>query len=115
MNYPDSGSASRYLRNATDFNSQCGARKMTNGRHDESLIKPSRLDEKQSFEWRHLSMQTVARRLEPRCSSMNETLEFAARREPQSPVAPVYRAWMADNLAQDGRFAEAIVGYDAAI
>jgi hypothetical protein len=88
---------------------------MTNGRHDESLIKPSGLDEKQSFEWRRLSMQTVVRRLEPRCSNMNETLEFAARREPQSPVAPVYRAWMADNLARDGRFAEAIVGYDAAI
>ena len=88
---------------------------MTNGRHDESLIKPTGLDEKQSFEWRHLSMQTVLRRLEPRCSNMNETLEFAARREPQSPVAPVYRAWMADNLARDGRFAEAIVGYDAAI
>jgi tetratricopeptide (TPR) repeat protein len=89
---------------------------MINGGHqDESPIQPSSLDEKSAFEWRRLSMQTMQTRLEPRCSSINDTLEVAASREPQSPAAPLYRTWIADNLARDGRLAEAIAGYDAAI
>jgi len=88
---------------------------MKNGDQDESLIQPSCLDEKSAFEWRQLSMQTIRRRQEPRCSNINATLEVAARREPQSPAAPFYQVWIADNLARDGDFAEAIASYDAAI
>lgn len=39
----------------------------------------------------------------------------AFEREPQSPTAPAYRLWLADNLARDGRLDDAVAAYDAVV
>ena len=53
--------------------------------------------------------------LESSCAKVNHLLQSASDREPQSPLAPSYRFWVADNLAADRRYGEAVTAYDAAI
>ena len=52
---------------------------------------------------------------EARPSEVNGLLDAAALAEPQSPVAPAYRIWAADNLAREGRHALALRAFDVAI
>jgi murein DD-endopeptidase MepM/ murein hydrolase activator NlpD len=73
------------------------------------------LDIKATHEWLQLAAQTVRAQSEPSYSSVNVTLEAAAEREPQSPATPAYRLWTADNLARDGRYADAIASYDRSV
>ncbi len=79
------------------------------------LLKPASLDDKAAHEWRQLSVQVVQCRTEKFCSRANVTLESAVSREPQSPAAPAFRLWMADNLARDGQYSDALIAYDAAL
>lgn len=79
------------------------------------LLGPDSLDERTSYEWQSLSEQVVAWRGEPDSARANVTLEAAVTREPASPVAPAYRLWIADNLAHDGRLAEALTAYDQTV
>ena len=76
------------------------------------LPQPPTLDGRSTYEWRHLTGQVLHSRSQPACASVNVTLSDAANREPQSPLAPLYRLWMADNYARDGRFADALTAYD---
>ncbi len=62
-----------------------------------------------------LTDQVLRSRVEASCSSSNSMLAAAAEREPQSPVAPAYRRWIADNLVRDWRLTEALSAYDATI
>jgi murein DD-endopeptidase MepM/ murein hydrolase activator NlpD len=84
-------------------------------RASEDLVSPSCLDDKSAFEWRRLAGQVLAGRKHPLCASVNVTLQAAAERAPQSPAAPAYRLWMADNLARDRSFAAALAAYDDAV
>lgn len=79
------------------------------------LLKLASLDEKAAHEWRQLAAQVVHCRTGTGCARANITLEAAVAREPQSPAAPAFRLWMADNLARDARYADAVVTYDAAL
>ncbi|MFN8061237.1 MAG: M23 family metallopeptidase [Vicinamibacterales bacterium] len=54
-------------------------------------------------------------RAEAACSGTNATLEAAVQRETQSPAAPAYRLWMADNLVRDDRLADALIAYDSTV
>ena len=76
------------------------------------LPHPPILDGRSAYEWRHLSGQVLYSRSQRVCANVNVTLLDAANREPQSPLAPLYRLWMADNYARDGRFADALAVYD---
>jgi murein DD-endopeptidase MepM/ murein hydrolase activator NlpD len=80
-----------------------------------SRLSPDLLDAHTSFEWRQLTRQVLRSRRRPHCANVNVTLRAAAEREPQSPLAPAYRLWMADNHARDGSIAEAFEGYDACV
>lgn len=88
---------------------------MATGKTDTDGLRPTSLDEKSAHEWRQLSGQVLLSRGEARCARTNVTLEAAAEREPQSPAAPAYRLWMADNLVRDDRLAEALAAYDATV
>lgn len=73
------------------------------------------LDPKSHDEWIALSALVRKSALERAASQSNDALEAAAGREPQSPVAPAYRLWMAESFAREARYDEAIRAYDAAI
>ena len=73
------------------------------------------LDRATRERWIDLAACTLLARGEPRPSAINELLEAAAAAEPQSPVAPAYRIWAADNLARDGRYALALNAYDGVV
>jgi hypothetical protein len=73
------------------------------------------LDRKTREQWLTLSAQTVHANAQGTPSRVNELLNAAERQEPQSPVAPAYRLWIADNLAREGRYLEAIRAFDAAV
>ncbi|MFL6846665.1 MAG: peptidoglycan DD-metalloendopeptidase family protein [Allosphingosinicella sp.] len=62
-----------------------------------------------------MSGQVIGSRSRPHCSNTNAMLATAVEREPHSPAAPLYRCWIGDNLARDGRFAEAVAAYDSAV
>ena len=80
-----------------------------------SRLSPPSLDPRSSFEWRQLTQQVLHSRRGPGSANVNVTLRAAAEREPQSPLAPAYLLWMADNHARDGSIAEALDGYDASV
>lgn len=80
-----------------------------------SRLSPPSLDPRSSFEWRQLTQQVLHSRRGPGSADVNVTLRAAAEREPQSPLAPAYLLWMADNHARDGSIAEALDGYDASV
>jgi tetratricopeptide (TPR) repeat protein len=82
--------------------------------HDRSrAVEP--LDRATRERWIDLAACTLSARGEARASAVNELLEAAAGAEPQSPVAPAYRIWAADNLAREGRYALALRAFDVAI
>ena len=66
------------------------------------------LDRATRERWVDIAARTLSARAEGRPSAVNELLEAAAGTEPQSPVAPAYRLWAADNLAREGRYALAL-------
>ena len=78
-------------------------------------LAPESLDAKATYEWLQLGTQVAQARSDLLCARVNVTLEAAAEREPQSPTAPAYRLWMADNLAQDSRYGDALGAYDKAV
>jgi hypothetical protein len=78
-------------------------------------LQPETLDERSTHEWLTLTDEVLQSRAEPSCCGSNATLTAAVEREPQSPVAPAYRLWIADNLVRDGRLDDALTAYDAAI
>ena len=88
---------------------------MSTDKIDSDGLRPSSLDEKVAHEWRQLSGQVLGSRGDPGCARVNVTLKAAAERESQSPAAPAYRLWMADNLVRDGLLSDALVAYDAAV
>jgi Flp pilus assembly protein TadD len=83
-------------------------------RHDETL-RPDSLDDKTSHEWMSLADEVLSSRAEQSSSGINGVLMAAFEREPQSPTAPAYRLWLADNLARDGRLDDAVAAYDAVV
>ena len=70
-------------------------------RHDE-MPRPASLDDKTAREWQSLADEVLSSRAERASSGVNNVLTAAFEREPQSPAAPAYRLWLADNLARDG-------------
>jgi hypothetical protein len=80
---------------------------------DPGRLQFASLDDKAMHEWHQLTGQVLASRTEAGCARVNVTL--AVEREPQSPLAPAYRLWMADNLARDGELAGALRAYDAVV
>jgi hypothetical protein len=77
------------------------------------LIEP--LDEKIREAWLMMAARALAAVAGRHPCSVNPALDAAAQSEPQSPVAPAYRLWMADNFAREARYPEAINAFDAAI
>lgn len=65
--------------------------------------------------WQELARRTQDARLRLRPTAVNAQLERAAEAEQAAPTAPVYRLWMADNFAWEGRWDEAIRACDAVI
>jgi murein DD-endopeptidase MepM/ murein hydrolase activator NlpD len=88
---------------------------MTGPRSDADPPRPSSLNDRGAHEWRQLSAEVVRARTGASFSRVNVTIEAAAEREPQSPASPAYRLWIADNLARDARYADAVLAYDKAI
>ena len=78
-------------------------------------LHPVTLDAKAAHEWLTLADLVLKSRAEPFCSESNATLAAAVEREPQSPVAPAYRLWIADNLVRDGHVDDALTAYDATV
>ena len=73
-----------------------------------------RLDPRTEAEWAGLAERVIRERRDA-ATSVWDALDAAAGREPQSPVASAYRLWIADGLAGQGRYREAVDAYDAAI
>jgi murein DD-endopeptidase MepM/ murein hydrolase activator NlpD len=73
------------------------------------------VDERTGAQWRELSIQMALANAGGSPGEVNNELEAAARSEPQSPVAPAYRLWIADNLAREKRYPEAIRAFDTAV
>ncbi len=80
---------------------------------DRPTVEP--LDQKTRQEWLRMSAQAVAANAGPWPSRFNRDLDAAAQSEPQSPVAPAYRLWIADNLAREARYLDAVRAFDSAI
>jgi hypothetical protein len=73
------------------------------------------LDQKTREEWVKMSTRAVAANVGPWPCRFNKELGAAAQSEPHSPLAPAYRLWMADNLAREARYSEAVRAYDSAV
>src|SRR5262245_55455230 len=73
------------------------------------------LDPKTREEWLRLSGHTVLAIAAASPCQANEALSAAALEEPHSPLAPAYRLWMADNLAREGRYTDAVRAFDETI
>src|SRR5262245_34954256 len=65
------------------------------------------IDRRTHDQWVQLKMHVLRARSAPSCCSTNESLEATAEREPDSPVSPAYRLWIADNFARDGHLLDA--------
>ena len=83
-------------------------------RRDETLRLDS-LDDKTAREWHSLAGQVLSSRTQQSSSAVNGELMAAYERDPQSPTAPAYRLWLADNLARDGLLGDAVAAYDAVV
>lgn len=79
------------------------------------LVHPTLLDPAAAHEWRVLAGQVRRARLEGWASRTNPSLQAAVDRAPQSPAAPAFLLWAADNLGHDKRYDEALAVYDSAI
>src|SRR5262245_47965956 len=73
------------------------------------------IDRQTHEQWVQLATQVLRARSTPNSCAANESLESAAEREPQAPVSPAYRLWIADNFAREGRFIDAARAYDVAV
>jgi hypothetical protein len=73
------------------------------------------LDRTSKDEWSTMSARVLAANILSKPCIMNRELEAASQYEPQSPLAPTYRLWIADNLARDAQYSQAVHAYDVAI
>jgi hypothetical protein len=73
------------------------------------------MDRRTRDEWVQLTTHVLRARSAFNSCIANQRLEAAAEREPQAPVSPGYRLWIADNFARDGRFTDAARAYDATL
>lgn len=73
------------------------------------------LDRRSREEWQILSRTVLRARSKSACRHSNEEIELALSREVESPLAPSYRLWVADNFAIDGDYSQSIKAYDRAI
>jgi Peptidase family M23 len=78
-------------------------------------FRPEALDAKASDEWLALADQVLRSRTERSSCRTNASLTGAVEREPQSPLAPAYRLWIADNFVRDGQLDKALAAYDVAV
>ena len=88
---------------------------MSKAKQDGYPASVEAMDPKTAVTWTRLSAQVVAARRAGQACRINKQLEDAALSDRQSPAAPAYRLWTADNLARETRYADAVVAYDAAI
>jgi tetratricopeptide (TPR) repeat protein len=74
------------------------------------IVSP--LPERDKLQWMDLSFRTTeaAGRMQPR--QMHAELEAAARSAGQSPVAPAYRLWIAENMCREGQDQESLQAFD---
>ncbi|NJM67324.1 MAG: hypothetical protein HC851_17435 [Acaryochloris sp. RU_4_1] len=89
---------------------------MSDTQRDELRLTVEPLDQKRREEWLKMSAQVIVANIEHRSvSKVNHELDVAAQSEPQSPLAPAYRLWIADNLAREAQYLEAVRAFDSAI
>jgi hypothetical protein len=74
------------------------------------IVSP--LPDREKLHWVDLSFRTAyaAARLHP--CQINGELEAAAQSAGQSPVAPAYRLWMAENMCREGQDHESLKAFD---
>ena len=73
------------------------------------------LEPRLANQWYDLGMRAADAARGPRPSEANRSLSAAVEAEPQSPLAPVYRLWMGNNLAREGRLADAVDSFHKAL
>jgi hypothetical protein len=73
------------------------------------------MDRRTHDEWVQLTTHVLRARSAFNSCIANQRVEAAAAREPQAPVSPGYRLWIADNFARDRRFTDAARAYDATL
>jgi hypothetical protein len=73
------------------------------------------LDRKTEEDWLRLSAMTQTAATGPNPCRVNEELRRAAHSEPQSPLAPAYLLWIAENVVREARYAESLSAFDAAV
>ena len=69
----------------------------------------------EKLQWIDLSFKTAyaACRLQP--CHMNAELDAAAQSAGQSPIAPAYRLWIADNMNREGQYHNALAAFDTVL
>lgn len=82
--------------------------------NNESLSGFETLDRKTERLWMQMSSKTINGNLRNE-SLVNEELLNASSLDLQSPVAPLFKFWLADNLARAGNYAQAIKAYDVTV
>src|SRR5215203_3279619 len=90
-------------------------RGMTDNNEDTPRFAADQLDENTRREWLLLSARTHAATIGVRPSRVNEELSAAVYSEPESPVAPAYLLWIAENLTREARYPEAVEAFDPVI
>lgn len=73
------------------------------------------LDATTRAQWTKLAAETITTRAGSAREELNARLDHARQSELQSPVAPAYALWLGDSLAREGRYADAIRGFDVAV
>lgn len=73
------------------------------------------LDSSLQDRWFDLGTRAATAARGPKATHVNYLLAAEVHADPQSPLAPVYLLWMADNLAREGRNADALGVYERAI
>lgn len=66
-------------------------------------------------QWLDLSLQFSRAVRTPRPCSVNATLEEATTGEPESPAAPAFLLWAAENYAREGRHHEAVEAFERVV
>jgi len=66
------------------------------------------LDSSMQDRWFDLGTRAATAAPGPSATHVNHLLAAEVDADPQSPLAPVYLLWMADNLAREGRNADAL-------
>jgi Peptidase family M23 len=73
------------------------------------------LDSSLQDRWFDLGTRASTAARGPNATQVNHSLAAEINADPQSPLVPVYLLWIADNLAREGRNADALDVYDRAI